>query len=61
MLVSVRKGHPLLGAFPLVVMAIAVLLVVFAFAMAAASHATDSGVTQAPALGALHAVGGQSR
>jgi hypothetical protein len=61
MLVIVRKAHPLLGAFPLAVMAVAIVLVAFAFAMAAAGHAKGSGLASPSGLGAWQAVPGQSR
>ena len=61
MLMIVRKTHPLLHAFPLAVMALATLLVAFAFAMASAGHGTDSNLPSAQGLSAQHAAPGQAR
>jgi hypothetical protein len=61
MLMIVRKTHPLLRAFPLAVMALATLLIAFAFAMASAGHANDSDLPSAPGLSASHAAPGQTR
>lgn len=61
MLVGVRQSHPLLGAFPLAVMSLAVVLIAFAFAMASVSHGSDSNLPSPPGLGALRAVTNQAR
>ena len=61
MLVVVRPRHPLLNVFPLAVMALAILLVSFAFAMAAAGDSHDADLSAVAGVGVLHSAPGQAR